>query len=112
MTSEDELSANEVIMVGPKSHGAFVGGPTTKTPTIAGLTVNLAGDVTAGVASPADLAEVVTFGVASSVDLAGDVTSDVASSAYFAGVVTVGVASSADLCWSRHRRCGVLGRPC
>ena len=54
MTSEDELSANEVIVVDPESHDAFVGGPTNTTPTIAGLTVILAGDVTAGVASSAD----------------------------------------------------------
>ena len=74
-----------------------MGGPTTTPLNIAGLTVDLAGDVTAGVASSADLAEVVTAGVASSANLAGDVTAGAASPADLAEVVTVGVMSSADL---------------
>ena len=62
-----------------------------------GLTVKIAGDVTAGVASPADYAEVVTVGVASSANLAEVVTIGVASSAELAGDVTAVMASSADL---------------
>ena len=97
MTSEDDLSVDDVVVADPKSRETFVSGPTSTTPKIAGLTVNLAGDVTAGVASSADLAEVVTVGVTSSADIAGDITAGVASSADLANVVTVGVAPSADL---------------
>ena len=79
MTSEDDLSEDEVVVADPKSRDTFVGGPTSTTPKIAGLTVNLAGDVTAGVASSADLAEVVTAGVAPSADPNGDVTAGVTS---------------------------------
>ena len=124
MTSEDYLSANKEVMA-EVFWDTFVGGPTTTPLKIAGMTVDLAGDVTVGVAplanlagdvtvgvaflgdlvevvtasvvSSADLAEVVTVSVASSADLAGDVTAGVASSADLAGIVTVGVASSADL---------------
>ena len=89
---------------------------------IAGLTIDIAGDVTVGVSSPADLAGDVTVSVASPADLAGVVTAGVAfreecgdnvviptdcvcnydeiaevtSSANLAGDVTVGVTSSAD----------------
>ena len=96
MTSEDDLSADEVA-VAAKSRDPFVGGPTTTTAKIAGLTINLAGDVTAGVASSTDIAGDVTAGVASSADLAEVVTVVVASPTDLAEVVTVGVVSSADL---------------
>ena len=96
MTSEDDLSADEVVMANPKSCDTFVGGPTSTAPKIAGLTVNLAGDVTVGVVSSADHAEAITVSVASSADLPGDVTAGVASSADLAEVVTVGAASSVD----------------
>ena len=97
MTLEYDLSADEVVVADPKYHDTFVGGLPSTTPKIAGLTVNLAGDVTAGVASLAEVAEDVTAGVASSADLAKDVTSGVTSLADLAAVVTAGVASSADL---------------
>ena len=81
MTSEDDLSADNVVVADPKSCDTFVVGLTSTTPNIAWLTVNLAGDVTAGVESSADLAEVVTAGVAHSSDLAEVVTAGVAHSA-------------------------------
>ena len=66
MTSEDDLSVDEVVMADPKPRDSFVGEPTSTNPKIAGLTVNLAGDVTAGVAPLAELAGVLTVGVAPS----------------------------------------------
>ena len=96
ITSEDDLSADEVVVADPKSRDTFVGGSTSATPKIAGLTVNLAADVTAGVASSADLAGDVTVGVAFSADLARDDTAGVTSLADLAEVVTAGVAPSAD----------------
>ena len=100
MTSEDDLSADDVVVTDPKSRDTFVGGPTSTTPKMAKmavLNVNLAEDVTAGVASSVDLAEVVTVGVASSADLDKYVTAGVASLADLAGDVTAGVASLGDL---------------
>ena len=88
---------------------AAVSGPTDTALKIAGLTVDLAGDVTVGVAPSADLAGDVTIGVPSSADLAEDVTIGVVSSADLAEVVTAGVCRP---CWRCHRRCGVFGRPC
>ena len=64
MTSEDDLSEDEVVVADPKSRDTFVGGPTSTTPKIARLIMNLAGDVTAGVVYSADLAGYVTAGVA------------------------------------------------
>ena len=97
MMSEADLSTDEVVVAYPKSRDTFVGEPTSTAPKIAGLTVNLAGDVTAGVASLAELAEDVTASAGLTVNLAGDVTADVASSADLAKDVTAGVASLADL---------------
>ena len=76
MTSEDAI---DVVVADPKSHDTFVGGPTSTTPNIAGLPINLAGDVTVGVASSADLSAVVTGDVASLADLAMEFTGRVAS---------------------------------
>ena len=84
-------------MANPKFCDTFAGGPTFTPLEIAGLTVDLAGDVKVGVASSADLAGEAAAGVASLADPAEVVTAGVASSADLAGVVTVGVASSADL---------------
>ena len=51
MTSEDDLSTDEVV-ADSKFRDTFVGGPTSMPLKIfAGLTVDLAGDVTVGVAS-------------------------------------------------------------
>ena len=75
MTSEDDLSADEQVMADSKFRDTFVSTPLT----IAGLTVDLAGDVTVGVASSADLDGDVTVGVEPSADLAGDATVGVAS---------------------------------
>ena len=97
MTSEDDLSADEEVVADSKFCDTFVGGPTSTPLKIAGLTIDLAGYVTVGVASSADHAGDITVGVASSTDLAGDVTVDVVPSADLAGDVTVGVASLADL---------------
>ena len=77
MTSEDELPANEVIVVSLKSRDAFVGGPTTTT----------------GVASSADLAGVVTIGVMPLADHVEAITAGVAPSANPDGNVTAGVTS-------------------
>ena len=64
MTSEDDLSTDEEVMADPKFfRDTFVGGPTSTALKIAGLTVDLAGDVTVGVAPSADLAGGVTVGV-------------------------------------------------
>ena len=135
MPSEDDLSVGEVVVADPKSRDTFVGGTTSTTPNIAGLTVDLAGDVTTGVASSAELAEDVIAGVASLAKLAEVVTVGMAPSPDLAGDVTVGVVSLAEpagdvrrsrpillklssLMWSQRptllcsRRCGVLGRPC
>ena len=79
--------------VDSKFWDTLVGGPTTTPLKIAGLTVDLAGDVTADVASSADISGVDTVGVASSADLAGVITAGVASPADLAGDVTAGVAS-------------------
>ena len=56
----------EEVAADSKFWDTFVGGPTTTPVKIAGLIVDLAGGVTAGVPSSADCAEVVTAGVASS----------------------------------------------
>ena len=108
MTSEDKLSANEVIVVDPRlpplvrqmtpedelsANEVIVVDPTSTTPSIAGLTVNLAEVVTIGVASSADLAEVVTVGVASSADCAEVVTTGVSPSAAPDGEVIAGMTS-------------------
>ena len=82
---KDDLSADEEVMADSKFRDTFVGGPTTMPLKFAGLTVDLAGDVTVGVASSDKLAGDVTVGVAPSADLAGDATVGVASSADLAG---------------------------
>ena len=101
MPSEDDLSAHKEIVADQEFCDTFVGGPTPTTLMIAGLIVDLAGDVSVGVALSADLAEVATVGEASSTDLAEVVTVGVESSADLAEVVTVGGALNS------HRRCDV-----
>ena len=96
MTLENDLSADEEVVADSKCRNNVVGAPTSMPLKIAGLTIDIAGDVTVGVSSPVDLVGDVTVGVASPADLAGDITVDVASSANLAGDVTAGVASSAD----------------
>ena len=88
MTSEDDLSVDEEVVADSKFHDTVVGGPTSMIRKIAKLIVDLAGDVTVGVASSTDLDEVVTIGVASLADLAGVITAGVPSSANPAGDVT------------------------
>ena len=61
MKWDDDLSADEEV----KFWDTFVGRPTSTPLMIAGLNVDLAGDVTVGVASSADLAGDITVGVMS-----------------------------------------------
>ena len=103
-------SADYEVAADLKCRNNVVGGSTSTPLNIAGLPVDIAGDVTVGVSSLADLAGDVTVGVAPSADLAGDVTVGVsppnnltnnitigvASSSNLAGDVTIGVTSSAD----------------
>ena len=97
MTSEDDLSVDEEVVADSKFRDTMVRGPTSTPQKIAGLTADLAGDVTVGVSSSANLAGDVTVGVASSADLAEVFTIGVASSADLAGDVTISVLSPADL---------------
>ena len=77
MTSEDDLSADNEVVADSKCRDNVVGGPTSTFLKIAGLNVDIAGDVTVGVASSANLAGDVTISVTSSADPAGDVTVNV-----------------------------------
>ena len=92
MTSEDDISADEDVVADLKFRNNVVGGPTSTPLKIAGLTVNIAGDIAVSVSSPSYLVGDVTVGVVSSPDLAGNVTVGVASPAHPASVVTAGVA--------------------
>ena len=125
LTGAINSAHNKKSVADSKCQNNVVGGPTSTPLKIAGLTVDIAGDVAVGVSSPADLAGDVTIGVsfladlvgyvivgvASPADLAGDVTVGVASRPTLLGVVTIGVASSAEpasvVTAGRHRRCGV-----
>ena len=73
MTSEDDLSADNEVVADSKCRDNVVGGPTSTSLKIVGLNVDIAGEVTVVLSSPADRAGDVTVGVASSADLAGDV---------------------------------------
>ena len=88
---------SEEVVADSKFRDAVVGGPTSTPLKIAGLIVYLAGDITVGLLSPADLAGDVTVGVSFPANLAGDVTIHLSSLADLAGDVTVSVASPADL---------------
>ena len=69
MVSDDDLSADEEVVAKSMFWDTFICGPTSTPLKIAGLTVDLAGDVTVGVASSADLAGDVTVDVAFTADL-------------------------------------------
>ena len=109
MASEDNHSMEEAVMADLGFCDAVVGGPTSTYLQNTGLLVDLAGDVTTSVSSPADLAGDVAVGVSSPANLAGSITfrvvlsvvAEVASSADIAEVVSstdlAEVASSADL---------------
>ena len=101
----DDLSLEEVVVADLNFCKSVVGGPTSTPLKSTGLIVDLAGDVTIDVSSPAKLAEDVTVDVSSPADLAGNVTVGVSFLVELAGGVTVSagpsavaeVASSADL---------------
>ena len=94
---EDDLSMEEEVVADLDFCESVVGGPTSTFLRSADMIIYLAGDVTVGVSSPADLAGDVTIGVSSTADLAGGVTVGVASLADLAGNFTVSVTSLADL---------------
>ena len=97
LASEDDLSMEEVVVADLNFCNSVVGGPTSTPLNSAGLIVDLAGDVTVGVSSPAELAGDVTVGVSSPANLAGYVTVCVSFPADLAGDVTVGVSFPAEI---------------
>ena len=101
MASEDNPYMEGMVVTDPDFRDCVVGGPTSAFLRSSDGIVDLAGDVTVGVSSPADLAGDVTVGVSSPADLAGGVTVGVAPS------VIAGVASPADLA-----EVASSGRPC
>ena len=93
MEEVDDLSIEEVVLANLNFCNSVVGGPTSTPLKSSGLIVDLAGDVTVRVSSPAELAGDVTVGVSSPANLAGNVTVGVLFLADLAGDVTVGVSS-------------------
>ena len=75
-----------MVVTDPDSRDCVVGGPTYTFLRSADGIVDLAGDVTVGVSTPADRAGDVTVGVPSPSDLSGEVTVGVSSPADLAGV--------------------------
>ena len=95
MTSGDDLSEEEEIIADSKFRATVVGGQTSMPLKIAGLTVDIAGDV--------------TFDGASSADLAGDVTI-VPGQLCWSRHRRCGIPGRP--CWSHQHWCVVLGRHC
>ena len=97
MTSEDELSANKVILVGPKSCGASVGEPSPQPRLLLGWPLTLL-----------EMSPLVWCPRPTSLKSSPPVWHPRPTS--LKSSCRCGI--NGRPCWSRHRRCGVLGRPC